>query len=177
MWYNNKTLNQWVRLLVVLIAFCSLSVECLTTVSLSQNIQKDFCFTSQNQYLITDSIFINGTLSIEAGVTVLMASGVSLTVYNGVYAVGNDQQPITFRMDYLSTAPWGVLSVYANSTTPTIFEKVTILSGGYNGKCQLTVQGGSSFQFQNNEISRSFASAGLCVSGVEGKFNTLEIYI
>jgi hypothetical protein len=167
----------WILLsfIVLLFYYCANTIHCLEVIS--ESISGDVKFSYNTEvYEITAPIVINGTLTVEPGVTVMFHKGASLTVYNGINAAGNVSAPITFTST--ETAPsigdWGRLIIHSYSAS-SIIKYVNFEYGG-SGGCQVEYYGANEFHFQDSTM-KNIVSDGLCLSstGMCHNINTLVL--
>lgn len=98
----------------------------------------DYTFTADKPYLLTDTVVIQGTLTMQAGATLYMHRGACLYALGNVQADGTLDKPILIRGDRMDRLFDSVPYLYA--------------SGSWNGIYLQSNQGGTTYNLSYMEI-------------------------
>jgi hypothetical protein len=171
---NMKYSRQSIVLTFLLLYLCVNTIHCVVVIS--SNSSQDVTFSFDNVYEITVPISINGTLTIEEGVTIKFHKGSSLTVYNGVNAMGAITSPITFTS--ANSAPaigdWGGLVIYNSIASTSILQHVNFEYGG-SGGCQVEYYGSRPLSIQDTTM-KNIVQDGICLHSTGMCHNSMNIF-
>jgi len=147
-------------------------------------------FTANKPYLVYDTIYIDGALTIAEGATFYMHNNARMIVYGNVMAHGSQDRPIRFmgdRTDYLfpkvpyrvASGQWGGLFLIDTTSHGSGFnydlENVHLLSGQVGLSCYCKSKEQLSHLIMHNARVHNMSSCGMVLENTHATISNVEI--